>query len=265
MKLIPWIMGCIFFTMGCGSDDSDPDATAPKSSTICRQLIECARAIGAGGVTTLIATYGEDGTCWTMSGVKRSDCWAECRATMEPYRIANPDEPACRECTEASECAVFDAPYCNLEGACSDSICGNRKLEGDEVCDDPDDIDCNDDCTHDYFDCNPLNDPRPCEAGEKCDLTYDGWDVYGECVAAGSAGLYDNCDDTQCQPGYVCIVGSRVNQCPNGGPMCCTEWCDMAATSNPCPDELSCYTMGNVFSTGSDMNVMDIGYCGSSQ
>jgi hypothetical protein len=275
MKSFVWLLFLTIALAGCKSEDTvgsgssldggDQNDNLPTTSDICNKLIECARATGQAGVTTLIAMYGEDGECWSLANVEESDCWTECRAAMEAFRLASPDEPACLECTDPSECAAFGQAYCDLEGECSDSICGNGELEGSEICDGH--YNCEDDCTFDGFECNPVNDPLPCASGQKCEMTYDAsyYEFGSTCETAGAGGLYENCDSAPCQVGYACVVGSRIGSCPNGGPKCCTPWCDLSALRPDCPDQMGCHSIAAEFVVGADENVFDIGYCGNSK
>jgi hypothetical protein len=118
----------------------------------CAQYIECVMEVAPEAITSAIATYGEEGACWSLPGVAEEDCWTECTAHREALHETFPDAVACWECQADGDCppsAAFcddaehtcadwdcrddmdcpaDAPYCDLSHACAAEEfvhCGN--------------------------------------------------------------------------------------------------------------------------------------------
>ena len=94
-----------------GAPHEDPQTDDPHAA--CDHYIDCAREATPTSVTPLIATYGAEGSCWTLPSVKPEDCAAECAAARKVLLAANPSE-ACGDCTKDSECG---------EGICVDFAC----------------------------------------------------------------------------------------------------------------------------------------------
>jgi hypothetical protein len=141
---------------GGGSSEPERDATVRETDPVmdeaasaharCERYITCAREAIPTGITPLIATYGSEGSCWELPGVKAEDCASECdagrEALFQSYEIA-----ACGDCVKHSDCesGVCLENKCALPGVC---MCP----EGDP-------------------DCDPGHSPpsgRPCGSGEEC-------------------------------------------------------------------------------------------------
>lgn len=78
-------------------DDSGtaPDGTGTAGVVpnlgVCADYIECVMEATPETLTAAIATYGEEGACWSLPGVTEQDCWVECTALLEILREAFPD------------------------------------------------------------------------------------------------------------------------------------------------------------------------------
>ena len=268
-------------SMQCSSDSryatTDGDNTGDNGTLgVCADLIECARATGTAGVTTYIAVYGEEGTCWSQAGVTKEDCWIECSGAMEPIRLLNPDEPTCRECEVDADCLALGHIYCNeSEGACTSDPCGNGIVDGDEACEPSLSEDCDDECEDSCQECHPMNSPGACDDDEFCDLG-GSYDIGGVCLEAPAApkaygeicgtdpATYEWMD---CGHGLFCSWSSlmRPEGCGAAVSMdyhqsCCTPYCDTRFPS--CPDNRTCEP---IFRTNDEgyfcESVRYLGYC----
>jgi hypothetical protein len=99
---------------GTSPDGTDTAGTDTAGTTpdlgICASYIECVMDVAPEIITNVIATYGEEGACWSLPGVAEEDCWTECTALMETLREAFPDSAACWECQSDEDCG--DAESC---------------------------------------------------------------------------------------------------------------------------------------------------------
>jgi hypothetical protein len=124
-----WWMGVCAVLSACTSgghhaqDGGTDESTAPESSSdaasagdgdghmpkpgdehaVCERYIDCARVATPTGVTPLIATYGSEGSCWTLPGVTPADCAAECEAGRKVLQMSSPSA-ACGECAKDADC-----------------------------------------------------------------------------------------------------------------------------------------------------------------
>jgi hypothetical protein len=93
------------------------DATGGETSSDvmlgpCAQYIECVMEAAPHSVSDVVATYGEEGTCWDRPGVREEHCWADCSGQMKLLREAHPDALSCWACSSDEECPDA-APRCS--------------------------------------------------------------------------------------------------------------------------------------------------------
>jgi hypothetical protein len=103
---------------GDGADDDAASGGQQPDLGPCAQYIECVMEAMPVAITTAIATYGEEGTCWSLPGVTAENCWTECVAQQQAVREAYPEAAACWECQSDDDCQV-DLPYCGFDHVCT--------------------------------------------------------------------------------------------------------------------------------------------------
>lgn len=96
-----------------GSEASTETTGSEPNLGVCEDYIDCAMEAMPETIATLIATYGPEGSCWSLPGVTEEDCWTECTAQLANLRAAYPDAEACWECPSDAEC-IDPAPWCDL-------------------------------------------------------------------------------------------------------------------------------------------------------
>lgn len=115
-------------TGSTGSSGGDVTGGTPDLGP-CGLFIECVRETTPEGISSAIATYGEEGTCWQLPGVTEDDCWTECAALLQALQDAYPNEEACWDCDDG-ECVrpgtcTIDASddactTCNKQNCCDE-------------------------------------------------------------------------------------------------------------------------------------------------
>jgi hypothetical protein len=176
------------------SDESDDTDGGPNLGP-CADFIACDMDVTPQVLTTIIATYGEEGTCWKLPGVTEANCWAECEALLAELQKTYPNSEACWECTSDDDCT--DAtPHC-VVGTCTAA----------EPCDE-----C--ECSGLCFGTCELVVPAPCGAicQGTCTGTCSETDGEGNCNGMCDGGCEGTClmpDGGQC-PGTcngMCLFG----------------------------------------------------------
>jgi hypothetical protein len=92
--------------------ESEADGEAPRLGP-CAQYIECVMDVAPGSVSGVVATYGEQGSCWELPGVQEEHCWSDCRGQMSVLRDLHPDAESCWECSSDDDCPE-DEPVCGV-------------------------------------------------------------------------------------------------------------------------------------------------------
>lgn len=119
---------------------------------VCEDYIECAMEATPETIATVIATYGPEGSCWSLPGVTEEDCWTECAAQMLDQSHAHRSVIACWSCEDDTECPAA-TPRCDLSehvcrGAsemehCEEIAADNRCYEATVESEAPESMGCN--------------------------------------------------------------------------------------------------------------------------
>ncbi len=104
------------------------DGGGPPELGICADLLECVMAATPEVIAGTIATYGEEGSCWSLPGVTEENCWTECQALLETLRDAFPDLAECWECQGDEDCPEASSCYP------VDHVCVPWECQGPEDC-----------------------------------------------------------------------------------------------------------------------------------
>jgi hypothetical protein len=204
-----------------GSDTSDSD-TGDASVPECEALIDCVQVVSPEAISSTIAAYGPEGSCFDVPGITPEDCAAECAALRADLAMINPD---------VAECAALD---------CNDDVLG---LE--ELCDSG--PACSPTCTFSSSDivCNLLN-QTGCEPDQICWFDSALLDSVGCWNMVGTPGAVvgDPCvgPDGPCGGDFsICMDHAAC-----GGSPCCMATCYLGATEadfGACPGGTECVAM----------------------
>ncbi|HWB79185.1 MAG TPA: hypothetical protein VG755_29695 [Nannocystaceae bacterium] len=100
-------------TSGSASDTSVDSTGSQPDLGVCEQFIECAMEVMPETIATIIATYGPEGSCWSLPGVTEEDCWTECSAQLLNTAEGYPEAAACWACEQDADCPAT-ASRCEL-------------------------------------------------------------------------------------------------------------------------------------------------------
>lgn len=99
-------------------------------------------------------------------------------------------------------------------------------------------------------DCNPTAKGMGCGDGDACVVREDA--PTPTCVALTSVGVNDDCAESECTEGSICIAAANLQGCNEG--WCCAEVCD--PPDQECPEGGSCVSLEEIGGPRVDM-----GYC----
>ncbi len=160
---------------------------------------------------------------------------------------------------EANAVCMVDDPK-TLEGRCEPLCTGSADAPS---CDDPART-CVINSSGPFFcvlTCDPLN-PDACPADEGCYPGFDDPVCIPDASGPKQGAAFETCEYTNaCDPGLLCANPAAVGACEEGGPGCCTPWCDLDAPA--CPEPTTCvpaYLEGNA-----PEGLESLGFCGQEE
>jgi Cys-rich repeat protein len=96
----------------CGDSDG-----APSARQVCRAYIECVTFVAPEQLTTVAATYGQRGTCF--SELSDQVCHEACSSGIASMRLLAPREPRCPQCMMDADCSNSSRRACErTSGTC---------------------------------------------------------------------------------------------------------------------------------------------------
>lgn len=96
---------------GLDTSESGGTTAGPPDLGPCEDYIACSMQETPEGIASIIATYGSEGSCWSLPGVSPEDCWTECTSKMAALAEQNREAAACWACDDDSNCSE-PAPSC---------------------------------------------------------------------------------------------------------------------------------------------------------
>lgn len=211
---------------GTSTDDTEGQA----AHAICDHYLVCISVVAPGELPGAQMGFGESGTCWQGSEEDAQLCLDACKAGLETFHEAFPDEPKCALCQDHAECDAGAGELC-YQGKCTVTTCSNGVVDKDEVCDSQ--PGCDADCLG-PSECNPLSN-FGCSESEICVIEpIFGWDesTLSRCLFHndyffGSKGKPCADDHKQlCGLGLGCANPALLPACePENGYSCCTPLC----------------------------------------
>jgi len=98
-------------TSSTGNAETSSSGGGPDLG-VCDVYINCMMELHPETIATTIATYGSEGSCWSLPGVTEEDCWTECEAQRMEMVESHPDVTSCWACDNDADCPA--ATRCEL-------------------------------------------------------------------------------------------------------------------------------------------------------
>ena len=226
---------------GCFSDPTATDNCNPGMEGCacveleCEQGLSCmgGMCIGPPGTGTGSGTAPTESTTSPASASTNPST----TGTSEPGETTDRSTGDPATSTSSSSTAAGDSEESGQATSSStgaEDLCGNFVTDPGEECDMGNG--CNDDCTLEFHDCNPLNNV-PCPPGHKCSwavLMEDPFTAYFTCspidddpIGIGEGDCFEGNDaqDQMCDYRLACYLNTFLDTCNDTGG-CCTEYCD---------------------------------------
>jgi len=231
------------FADGAAADGRTPRPEAP----VCDQYVACTAAVTPAGLATVIAAYGEAGSCW--GSLSAEACAEACAAGLVGLAaLPGAGIPECARCNERIGCADSLLPAC-VDGEClacdRDAQCGGGACDlARHVC-----VECLSDahCAGSAPACD-VGTQRcvQCRSDMHCPATRPACDVARSlCAACGAdadcPGSLPRCSFSGDEPRCVeCLSGA---DCPSSAPRCASGGPfepPATYTCGPCRNDLDC-------------------------
>lgn len=215
-----------------GSTTEDTGGSSPRE--ICERYLGCVSLVAPGELPTAQMGFGESGTCWQGSENDAQLCLDACKAGLETFNEAFPDEPKCAICQGHTECDADAGELC-YQGKCTVTTCSDGIVDAEEICDSQ--PGCDADCLG-PSECNPIS-GYGCTESKTCAIhpEYD-WEeqTLARCLIQGDWNFRSEGEACQyytgsgtgivCGPGFGCASPTLLPACePEEGKGCCTPLC----------------------------------------
>ena len=133
-ELASLLLCCVVAVVACLGCDARPSnaqqdgGTGPDGSPldVCDRFISCAFAATPTTASTVVATYGPNGTCWADQPA--DVCQQGCRSGLSSVRAAYPTVMECA-CRSRADCPTAYIP-CTSDAQCSTGMCVHVETSG---------------------------------------------------------------------------------------------------------------------------------------